>query len=680
VLAAEYAATYAAMAAVAAKRGGRIKSRAGLAAGGYVDPYSDPDGGLVIPDQEVSNEHLQSPGALVKQPTGLQTASMMGDPQNWSKLSGSMFSNTAMATGGMAGRRGYDDGGPPDDNPDAALGAANSAPVANDTAGATGVAPPKDKHWWQKSENILPILSGLAAMGTAKTRSPGVALAAGLGAGADSYLSTRRSQAGTEEVQAKAKGLEIANQLGNLKVKAAQDYFSPQTLRQPAQSQQNTSSNAQATADGVEQMYRNKYQTTPWTPDEQAAMKKARGAAIALGNDQPVEQAKAAREQRVLNQTYANQKAAQVEADQLYKQATDPSSTQPAREAALVRYNALHQWTGDQWAESGGQRLNSRTGAPAIGAASQVQTLGQKQEAYARANTPVTLGNGLPGFLYQQAINPATGAPFKSADEYVAAQPGATTAQPASGTAGRPAVPTSATRSVPVASSHAAPASAPAASTGDKYLDTALSDPAWKQAPLPKVVDQTTRDAALKQQDLNIANRNALQKESEAATNAGATAMQYLKAAKSIMDSKGATVGAYGSLLTNASRWMGGGPQSTNYQELAKYLGNAAAQQAQANFPGATQSEVHMQFNELSPNVSMDDATIKKLLNTNIRSTDYALQSASHVKDYLAQGNEPTNFAKWNQKYYDRDKLVNAPMATNAQGQRLYFVNGKWVP
>jgi len=229
------------------------------------------------------------------------------------------------------------------------------------------------------------------------------------------------------------------------------------------------------------------------------------------------------------------------------------------------------------------------------------------------------------------------------------------------------------------AASASAPA-APAASTGDKYLDGALSDPAWRQAPLPRVVDQTTRDAALKQQDLNIGNRNALLKDSEAATNAGATAMQYLKAAKSIMDSKGATVGAYGSLLTNASRWMGGGPQSTNYQELAKYLGNAAAQQAQANFPGATQSEVHMQFNELSPNVSMDDATIKKLLNTNIRSTDYALKSASHVKDYLAQGNEPTNFAKWNQKYYDRDKLVNAPMATNAQGQRLYFVNGKWVP
>jgi len=54
------------------------------------------------------------------------------------------------------------------------------------------------------------------------------------------------------------------------------------------------------------------------------------------------------------------------------------------------------------------------------------------------------------------------------------------------------------------AASASAPA-APAASTGDKYLDGALSDPAWRQAPLPRVVDQTTRDAALKQQDLTSA-------------------------------------------------------------------------------------------------------------------------------------------------------------------------------
>lgn len=666
-LAAEYAATYAAMAAVAAKRGGRIKDRVGLAAGGDVDPYSNPQGGLVIPDQEISNEKLQSPGPLVKHPSGFSSLLKGGQPDQAMNNTGEIFSNQALARGGLAGRRGYDDGGTPDDTPDATSAPSSPAPAADDTA--TGVAPAKGSHWWQKSENILPILSGLAAMGTAKTVHPGVALAAGLGAGADSYLNTRRSQAGTEEIQAKAQGQQIQNQLGALGVKAAQKYFNP-----PKTPQQNAapSDAAQATADGVDQMYKNKYQTLPWTPQETSDMSAARGAAIALKNDQPVQDVQAKRDQRYQDEIYSKQKNAQVEASQLYKQATDPGATQPQRDAALVRYNAIRQWTGDTPTEIGGQRLNSRMAAPEIGAAAQVQTLGQKQEAYARGMQPIVLGNGLPGFAFQKAG-------FNKIEDFVAAQPGAVTTQPAAGPAPVGAAAPSA-RPATVAPPRAAPATAPASSTGDKYLDSALSDSTWRQKPLPPVNDQLSRDAAMKQQDLNISNRNALLKESEAATNAGATAMQYLKAAKSIMDSKGATVGAYGSLLTSASRWMGGGPQSTNYQELAKYLGNAAAQQAQANFPSATQSEVHMQFNELSPNVSMDDATIKKLLNTNIRSTDYGLKSASHVKDYLAKGNEPTNFAKWNQTYYDRDKLVNAPMATNAQGERLYFVNGKWAP
>lgn len=394
VLAAEYAATYAAMAAVAAKRGGRIKK---YATGGSPYSYADPDGGMAIPDEEASNAHLQSPGALVKQPTGLQTASMMGDPQNWSKLSGSMFSNTAMATGGVAGRRGYDDGGTPDDNPDAAPSTPSSAPApaAATEAGATGVAPPKDKHWWQKSENILPILSGLAAMGTEKTVHPGVAIAAGLGAGAESYLHTRSSQAKTAEEQQKAKGLEIANQIGALKVKAAKDYLDPAAPVNPyAPAVESSPASAQATADGVDQMYRSKYQTTPWTPDEQAAMKKARGAAIALGNSQPVEQAQAARDQRVQNQTYANQKSAQVEASQLYKQATDPHATQPARDAALVRYNAIRQWTGDTSPLEGGIVKNSRTGQPEIGTiAQQGFTPGDEASVMAKVQELVEVPN-----------------------------------------------------------------------------------------------------------------------------------------------------------------------------------------------------------------------------------------------------------------------------------------------
>jgi hypothetical protein len=702
-LAAEYAAADIGVAAlVAAKRGGRI----GLAAGGApdVDPYADPQGGLAIPDEEVSNQHLQSPGPLVKRPTGLQTAMKMGDPNQWSGMAGDMFSNEALARGGLAGRRRFGDGGDTTDD--------DSTPpdTTSSPAPQGGVAPAADSPWWKKSENILPILSGLAAMGTAKTVHPGVALAAGLGAGAESYLNTRRSQAGTEEVKAKATGQEIQNQLSTLGLTQARKALQqqPESL-----SPDRPAGMVQGQPDDPQELAFRSFAPVPTArPDSVTSLMtglkfgKMDSAANSVG-EQWDQKATRVNQTRALgaNQAYqafadaANASPGQAltklaklnssKATQIAQATSDPTQQdQMARKFAASMGLYAHQYSGRPTGMVNGVMVDQQTNTPVVGSDQLMtgMTPEAKQAAFAEWNSPVTLGNGLPGKKYQEFG-------FHSAEAALLAQDHASRLTSASPTDAGPV-----TQPQPVAPTPAVPASrapvpvnpkptarpAPnvpiAASTGDKYLDTALADPTWRQAPLPKVVDQTTRDAALKQQDINIANRNALLKDSEAATNAGATAMQYLKAAKSIMDSKGATVGAYGSLLTSASRWMGGGPQSTNYQELAKYLGNAAAQQAQGNFPNATQSEVHMQFNELSPNVGMDDATIKKLLNTNIRSTDYALKSASRVKDYLAQGNEPTNFAKWNQKYYDRDKYVNAPAATNAQGERMYLVNGKWVP
>jgi len=93
-----------------------------------------------------------------------------------------------------------------------------------------------------------------------------------------------------------------------------------------------------------------------------------------------------------------------------------------------------------------------------------------------------------------------------------------------------------------------------------------------------------------------------------------------------IMDSKGRDGRCIRQSADERQSLDGRRPAVNELSGVGEISGHAAAQQAQANFPGATQSEVHMQFNELSPNVSMDDATIKKLLNTNIRSTDYALK------------------------------------------------------
>jgi hypothetical protein len=360
-LAAEYAASYAAMAAVAAARGGAIRSKhaaGGTPYRGDAAMYQDSGGTMDIPDTENSAK-VQTAGPIKKQPTGLQTMMMMGDPNKSSSLAGGMFSNTALARGGLAGgRRGYEDGGSPDDVTDVpdepqavGLGRINRKPNPKDllytrdagsqvpyaapglkggnvppaavdpdvaaytggnyganadsawtppgtrlsTHGATGswdapsgggipsataapvharpkaapaglaagspdqgppkpdqppvaytggvglsptpapdtsekapakVSAEKSPSWWDKikgselakPENLIPLLTAIGAMGTAPTRSLGVAASSGLLAGAQSYLPTKQALADiqqtgaqTERIGAETKGQLIEN-------------------------------------------------------------------------------------------------------------------------------------------------------------------------------------------------------------------------------------------------------------------------------------------------------------------------------------------------------------------------------------------------------------------------------------------------------------------------------------
>lgn len=379
-IAAEYAAADVAAAAVmAAKRGGAV--RRGYDAGGM--PYSYPNDQLDIPDTQ-QPEHLQTAGALQKQPTGLQTAMKMGDPNEAQGMMGSMFSNTALASGGVAGRRGYDDGGTPTDDPD--MPADTTPAIASDADRGAGIVGSTGGVWnsikkHSIAENVIPILSGLAAMGTAPTRSAGVALAAGLGAGSQSYLNTRASLASTAEEQQKAKAAEIANRLASMKVQAAQNYLTPGSQTASTQPAAPTPYSTPTTAisptagaiaaDKIDQQYRSQYFVPPVMADEAANMKRARGAAIALGSDQPVQDAQWQIDKRVAAQTAANRNAAQGEADRLYSIYMDPSSDPSTRQSSLAKYNALRQWTGDSTEIQGGIVKNKRTNLPEIGTIAQ---------------------------------------------------------------------------------------------------------------------------------------------------------------------------------------------------------------------------------------------------------------------------------------------------------------------
>lgn len=541
-LAAEYAAADVAVAALAAKRGGRI----GLAAGG--SPYSDPDGGLDIPDEENGSEHLQSPGALVKRPTGLQSLMKGGEPDQAMNNSGEIFSNQALARGGLAGRRGYDDGGAPDDTPNAGLSAPNSA-APTQVADAASGAMAKDKHWWQKSENVLPILSGLAAMGNAKTVHPGVALAAGLGAGADSWLNTRRSQAGTEEIQQKAQGESINNQLAALRLGVAKDAISPSAVipRQPAPgtaaidpTHAPSSSGAQ-TASGLAGQYRSRlFVNTARTPEEQATKDAAIKKDWAVGGTMFQSQADNDYESRVKRDQQNSRNTAQQMADARYAQYNDPNTSSTDKQVALTHYNALRQWTGDDTAIEGGIVKNGRTKLPEIGSiAQQGFTPAEESRFMDMARAPTDVRNPDTGQITTLETWKAHGA--ASPNAYANSLKVNSTVAPASaGATARPA-----------------PAATPAPNAGSGVIGASQSPVAARQQALDQEAVAHVREAGdTAPQNRNI-NQQLLQLSSETKTGPVTATLQKLAAVANL-------------------------PSGSRYQEINAYLDRQAATQASA--------------------------------------------------------------------------------------------------
>jgi hypothetical protein len=268
---------------------------------------------------------------------------------------------------------------------------------------------------------------------------------------------------------------------------------------------------------------------------------------------------------------------------------------------------------------------------------------------------------------------------FTSAQQYVNA---------ASKSGGAEPTPTrTITAPFPGAAPNSAPTAAPGAAApqvADPVLRQALADPTYKYTP-PKIPagqamdpDSTAKIAAT-----NDARKGILT-DAQDATSTASQSLQYLNAAKAIMDNKGANVGAYGGLVAQASRFLPGqSVDATNYQEVAKYLGNAALANAKAVYgQRMTQSEVGLQLNELSPSTKMTPDAITNLINTNARSAQYTIDSAQRTRAYLASGGDPQQFSSWNEKYFPRSAAVNAAPAQSAGAKtvtRTGILNGHKV-
>jgi hypothetical protein len=573
-----------------------------------------------------------------------------------------MFSNQALKRGGVAGaRRGYaTDGSVDDDTDNTDAGPSTAAPVADAPSGVAAAAKPEKlsvdsgPSWWDRNKGkAIPLLEGLAAMGTAPTKHLGVALAAGLGAGAGAYVPVNAGLADTRQTEATTQGVNLANQIAQQKLnymKTPTAPVAPPTSPLPSQG-------SYAPAD-----LRKEYYVAPTTPQEAATLQDAYKKAYALGNNAPVEAAKAAIQKRVDMQTAANRNDAQQNYDDAYSVAQNAKDPDLKASAGAVA-NAYQQWTGDKYEMRDGVPTNTRTNRPTIGDQTQTISTQKYADMMNDALTKVPVPTGVPGetkLMPKYAINGGT-----SPTDYISKQlpPGAlppsANAPPPVAAPSRAAAPPPVTRAPVV--KPAAASTQPAAPPVNPVDAAAFSDPKYKLAPIPTQIGTTASDAVTNQVKQTSEARAGLQADAESTAQNSGSALQFAQAAKQIMDSKGApTVGLTGNIAKTISSVFGG-VDATNYQEVAKYLGNLAVQSGKGNFPHATEKENMVQFNDLSPSVKQTGDALNDLLSTNIRNLQYTLDTANRTTDYLdpKYNNDPQKFFRWNQNHYPRADAVN---------------------
>jgi hypothetical protein len=664
-IAAEYGIGDAAMAAaVLAARGGAIK-RKGYDAGGM--PYSNDDGSLDIPDTSSGASALKTAGPLQKQPTGLQTLETLGTEQGAQGAISGMFSNQALKRGGVAGaRRGYADGGDPtDDTDNTDAGPSTAAPVADAPSGVAAAAKPEKlsvdsgPSWWDRNKGkAIPLLEGLAAMGTAPTKHLGVALAAGLGAGAGAYVPTNQGLADTRQTEATTQGVNLANQIAQQKL----NYLKAPPTTPAAATSPLPSQGSYAPAD-----LRKQYYVPPILPDEAAAQQYAYKQAVALGNNAPIDAVKAKIKARYDAAVASNRNDAQQNFDDAYGVATKAADPELRASAASVA-DAYSQWTGDQNVSKDGVLTNSRTNKPPVGEQAQRLSPSKYSDLMNDAMTKVPVPTGRPGettLMPKWQVNGGN-----SAADYVSRLPPTGTpgvgAQPPAAAAPAPA------RAAPVQTrqpvvTRAPVAAAPPAAAANPVDAKAFSDTKYKLAPIPTQIGTTASDAVTNQVKQTSEARAKLQADSEESSQSAGAALQFAQAAKQIMDSKGAPVtGMWGPAMKAASAAVPGGHiDATNYQIAAKNLGNLAVQMSHGNFSQSTDKNTGLQFEQLSPSTANTPEALSHLIDSNIAINQYTLDTANRATKYLdpkafgdAPG-DPQKFFRWNQEHYPRADAVN---------------------
>jgi hypothetical protein len=149
--------------------------------------------------------------------------------------------------------------------------------------------------------------------------------------------------------------------------------------------------------------------------------------------------------------------------------------------------------------------------------------------------------------------------------------------------------------------------------------------------------------------------RNSLAKDSNQGVGAASAALTMYKAAQDVLAKGNYDPGAWNAELAKYSKWLPAGWQNHmtgDYQEVAKYLGNAALQSGKGIFQKMTQMEAKMLLTELSPSPSMDPNAARDMIAKGAKIAQYTVDSAKRVPAYLHAGKDANQFNSWNQEHF----------------------------
>lgn len=195
----------------------------------------------------------------------------------------------------------------------------------------------------------------------------------------------------------------------------------------------------------------------------------------------------------------------------------------------------------------------------------------------------------------------------------------------------------------------------------DPKMTEALQDTKYRYAPTNNgapykpQIGQTPPPAVAEDMKNQTTARNELAKTANQGVGSAAAALTMYKAAQDVLAKGNYDGGAWNAELAKYSKWLPAGWQNYmtgDYQEIAKYLGNAALQSGKGIFAKMTEKESEAVMHDLNPSPGMDPGALKEMIARGAKTAQYSLDSAKRVPAYLHLGNDANQFNSWNQERF----------------------------